>query len=125
MGTDFLRDASFEMKIAAGALLVTIAALGVWVVRWWSLSQGAAFNSPSRLWRDLRRTHRLSWSDARLLARIACLEKISEPCDLFVEPDYLQRAAQMAEFVKEQERLASLSARLFGHASQFPSGVDS
>jgi hypothetical protein len=125
MGTDFLRDASFEMKIAGGALLLAITGLGVWMVRSWRLSRGAAFNSPQRLWRDLRRTHQLSWSDARLLARIACLEKISEPCDLFVEPDYLQRAARRAEFANEQARLANLSARLFGQANRFPSGVDS
>lgn len=115
MLTDFLRSASDEAKLGVGLLVLMGVILGMWLVRWWNLRPGTAYNSSRRLWHELRRAHRLSAKETRLLVRVAHAERIPEPCDLFIEPNYLQRAARMAEFSNEQAELASLAERLFGH----------
>lgn len=101
----------------AGLLVLGIAiglAFAGWLLRRWLQGEPASYNCPRRLWRELRRAHQITFREARLLLRIARHAKAPDPCELFVSPALLQRAAQAKEFAGAARQIAKLTDRLFG-----------
>jgi hypothetical protein len=46
------------------------------------------YNSPPRLFSELCRAHKLTWSSRRLLKQLAAARDLKSAATLFVEPDY-------------------------------------
>jgi hypothetical protein len=70
-------------------------------------------DSPTRLFRELCRAHRLSFGKRRLLKRLAAVRSLSEPALLFVEPRHFDIAHLPDELRQSAEEIWRLRDRLF------------
>jgi hypothetical protein len=73
-----------------------------------------SYTSPTELFRELCRAHRLDRSERRLLKRLAAAWGLARPAYLFIEPDYFDTAGLPVEWQEDSHRVASIRERLFG-----------
>lgn len=101
-------DAIVFLLIAA-ALIAAIGLLS-YAMR---LMQRHGYVSPLRLFFGLCRAHRLQWSQAWLLWRVARLHRLRDPARLFLEPERLDATA-LGRLRTRRTDLRALRDRLFG-----------
>ncbi|MGA2064299.1 MAG: hypothetical protein ABSG86_05000 [Thermoguttaceae bacterium] len=104
-----------QQGVLLGFFLIAAVLVGLWAIRQVAMlgRRGAAVNSPRRLFRSLCRAHRLSWSQRWLLGRIARANRLAQPAQLFVEPEYFDEPRLGPEFGPKAQRLRQLRDRLF------------
>ena len=121
LGDRFRRDATDFNQYNALAVVAIVAAIviGLVVLNRFARRRAGdkAYNSPSELFRELCRAHRLDRSDRRLLKRLATAWGLASPAYLFIEPDYFDTAGLPVEWQEASHRVAGLRERLFQRGS--------
>jgi len=89
---DRLRDwvnavSPYEVLILAAVTLLVIVTI-VWQVISRRRRRDFDYDRPPRLFADLCRAHKLSWSNRRLLKHLAVARSLKSPAMLFVEPEH-------------------------------------
>jgi len=109
--------------VLVGLLIVAALLAGMWAVsRLVGLRRRGGVNSPWRLFWALCKAHHLSWSDSRLLRRVARHQGLREPGRLFLEPERWEEKGLGPRFAAEYSRLKSLRNQIFGAAVADPAG---
>jgi hypothetical protein len=78
---------SYEVLLLAAVTLLVIVSV-IWQTISTRRRHDFHYNSPPRLFAELCRAHKLSWSNRRLLKRLAAARGLKTPANLFVEPEY-------------------------------------
>ena len=107
---------SREVILGLTALVCII--LAVWLLSYILalFEKRQAYDGPRRLFLSLCRAHRLSWSDAWLLWRVARVQRLRDPARVFVERERLDPVHLPAGLRIHAARLSDLAARLFSGA---------
>ena len=93
MGRQFQRHAldwqARDIILCLGVSALTIISICL-MSRYMRHREGGGYYSPSALFLELCRAHRLNWSARRLLWQLARRRQLSNPAQLFVEPQHFE-----------------------------------
>lgn len=103
---------SSEVALLAAVTLLVIATI-VWQTISRKRRRDFAYDSPPRLFADLCRAHRLSWSHRRLLKHLAAARGLKCPTELFVEPEHFDMLNVPAALRPSANDLRQLRHKLF------------
>ncbi len=101
------------------SLLVVLGAIAVFVfllclvAKFMQRDSNRPYRSGWRLFLELCRAHRLSWSDSWLLWRLAASQGLQHKSVLFLEPERFIAPQVSTAFAHKQPRLNELRMRLF------------
>jgi hypothetical protein len=103
---------------AVHVAMLVVALLGVGGVLWKlarlnAQREGASFNSPRRLFRDLCRFHQLDWPSRRLLWRLARSHQLEHPARVFIEPAWFDAQRLPSSLRSYNHTFAQLQTQLF------------
>ena len=102
----------YELLILSSvALLVAITIVGCRISR--RRRRDFHYNSPSRLFSELCRAHKLTWSSRRLLKQLAAARDLKSVATLFVEPEYFDLANLPPALKPSAQELRQLRRKLF------------
>ena len=109
--------------VLLGLLIVVALLAGMWAIsRLVSQRRRGAYSSPRQLFRALCQAHHLSWSDSRLLRRVARDQGLREPARLFLEIQRWEEKNLGPRLATHYARLKSLRTQIFGPAVTNPTG---
>jgi len=108
----FFSFVSWELVILASVTLVVIVTI-VWQTISRRRRRDFAYDSPPRLFADLCRAHKLTWSSRRLLKHLATARGLKCPATLFVEPDHFDMTNVPAALKPSANELRQLRHKLF------------
>ena len=101
-----------EVLIVASVTLLVIVAI-VWQTISRQRRRDFDYDRPQRLFADLCRAHRLSWSNRRLLKHLAAARGLKCPSTLFVEPEYFDATNVPLTLKRSAVELRQLRHKLF------------
>jgi hypothetical protein len=114
---DRLRDWLDVVSPYEVLILTTVTLLVVVTVVWQVISRRRRrdfdYDRPPRLFSDLCRAHRLSWSSRRLLKHLAVARGLKSPAMLFVEPEYFDMTNVPPALKASAVELRQLRHKLF------------
>ncbi len=110
----FGETAAFQVGLVATGIFLAVAA-GIACLAWWLMARvgTARGQGPAALFSSLCEVHGLTWSDRRLLCRLAQWRGLADPGRLFVEPRYFEGSLADSPLGSQAERLAALRQQLF------------
>jgi hypothetical protein len=102
----------YEVLILTAVTLLVIVTI-VWQVISRRRRRDFDYDRPPRLFTELCRAHRLSWSNRRLLKHLAIASGLKSPAMLFVEPEYFDMANVPPTLKASAAELRQLRHKLF------------
>jgi hypothetical protein len=103
---------SYEVLLLTAVTLLVIVTI-IWQTISRKRQRDFAYDSPPRLFADLCRAHRLSWSHRRLLKHLAAARGVKCPTELFVEPEHFDIINVPAALRPSANELRQLRHKLF------------
>ena len=98
-------------------ILTSVTLLVVGTIIWHTISRRRRrdfdYNSPPRLFSELCRAHKLTWSNRRLLKHLAAVRDLKCASSLFVEPDYFDLTNLPTALKPSAQELRQLRHKLF------------
>jgi hypothetical protein len=114
---DRLRDWLDVVSPYEVLILTTVTLLVVVTIVWQVISRRRRrdfdYDRPPRLFADLCRAHKLSWSNRRLLKHLAVARGLKSPTILFVEPEYFDMTNVPPALKASAAELRQLRHKLF------------
>jgi hypothetical protein len=102
----------YELLIISSLTLLVVIAI-VWRTASQRRRRDFEYNSPPRLFSELCRAHKLTWSNRRLLKQLAAARDLKCAATLFVEPDYFDLTNLPSELKPAAHELRQLRHKLF------------
>ena len=107
-----LEYVSYELLILSAVTLLVIVTIA-WQIIAQRRKRDFLYNSEPRLFAELCRAHKLSWSNRRLLKQLAAARGLKSSVALFVEPEYFEMANVPPALRASATELRQLRRRLF------------
>ena len=117
MGRRFQRDGGGIAldRLLIGLLILGCIALSAWLfAMYYNWRENNASNSPSNLFKQLCRAHKLDFRCCRLLRMLARWQKLPHPGRLFLEPERFDPANVGPSLKQHQATLLKLRDHIFG-----------
>jgi hypothetical protein len=109
---DLLSANTHEVLILTAVTLLVIVTI-VWQVVSKRHRRDFDYDRPHRLFADLCRAHKLTWSNRRLLKQLAMARGLKSPTLLFVEPDHFDMTNLPSVLKTSATELRQLRHKLF------------
>lgn len=103
---------TYELLILSAVTLLVIATIARQSISR-SRRRDFDYNRPARLFADLCRAHKLTWSSRRLLKQLAAARDLKHPATLFVEPEHFDTANVPPALKASASQIRKLRRRLF------------
>lgn len=100
-----------EIALLVGGI-VAVVAVAVLINRFVAKRQGEGFESKSGLFAELCRGHRISWTERRILKRLAAHHQLA-PCQLFLDPARFQPDQIPDDLARYAAHIKALRGHLF------------
>ncbi len=96
-----------------GVLILIV--VGAWLLsRYLSYRDGRGYHSPKALFRELCRAHGLDGTSRRLLWKLAQSQQLSQPAQIFLEPDCFDIEKVNGKLREQFDQLRAVHRTIFG-----------